>query len=460
MTFGAPWFLAAGAAAALGVVALHLLSRRRPPEWAFPTARFVPERDARAASRASRPSDLLVLALRVLAMLLACAAFARPAVERARRPRASVIVADVSRAVRRGAEVADSVRRLRGAGDVVIAFDSGADELASDSVDAVLRRASDGRAGGRGSLSVALIAARRSAERLTRDADTVAIVIVSPLAREEFDAATSAIRARWPAAIALVPVGASVDARAGGIDLRAAPGDPLSATVDLMGGSNRRAGGGGAGVRVVRARLTSADSAWAQQEAGRVLVDWPARVDPGSGRWPPRDTVDTIGAVSAGRAVVIAPFERRWMPDETGGTAAAWWSDGAVAAVERPLGAGCLRSVAIPVPRAGDLVLDPRFRDLVRALAAPCGGGRDFAPVDADTRAWLSASAGRDRSRSEAGAPAVNQAPAQPLEANAAKATVSADPPSPLVRWLLLLTLAALALELVVRRGTETEAVP
>ncbi len=57
MSFLAPWMMAAGVLAAMGVFALHLLTTRRPPAVMLPTARFVPESEVRAVARASRPTS-------------------------------------------------------------------------------------------------------------------------------------------------------------------------------------------------------------------------------------------------------------------------------------------------------------------------------------------------------------------------------------------------------------------
>ena len=63
MSFVLPWMLGAGLLAALGVVALHLLSTQRPPLRPLPTARFVPESRAEHARRVDPVGQLLVLAL-------------------------------------------------------------------------------------------------------------------------------------------------------------------------------------------------------------------------------------------------------------------------------------------------------------------------------------------------------------------------------------------------------------
>ncbi|MEQ9401002.1 MAG: BatA domain-containing protein, partial [Longimicrobiales bacterium] len=78
ITFGAPLFLAAGAALAVGVAVLHLLAPRPPDPAALPTARFL-RPDARDEVRwHRRPLDPWVLLLRMAVALLLGAVFAAP----------------------------------------------------------------------------------------------------------------------------------------------------------------------------------------------------------------------------------------------------------------------------------------------------------------------------------------------------------------------------------------------
>jgi hypothetical protein len=123
--FLAPGFLLGGLAVAAVVGLLHLLAWKRPPETVFPTARFVPDRPARAVSRALRPTDLLLLLLRLLIVAAIALAFAGPLWARRDGVR-RVILADVSGSVRDPAATADSVLALARPGDVVIAFGSAA----------------------------------------------------------------------------------------------------------------------------------------------------------------------------------------------------------------------------------------------------------------------------------------------------------------------------------------------
>lgn len=169
MTLLAPLFLAAAAAVAAGVVALHLLARQRPRDAAFPTARFVPDRPARAPSRALRPADLRLLALRVLTVLLAGAALAQPVRTPPRKAIRRVVALDLSRAL---ADPADAVARaaaLLRDGDALVTFDSVARAVHGNVRDSLrtLRVTT-----APGSLSAALIVASRAAAALAPRADS------------------------------------------------------------------------------------------------------------------------------------------------------------------------------------------------------------------------------------------------------------------------------------------------
>src|SRR6185369_40526 len=140
----------------------------------------------------------------------------------------------------------------------------------------------------------------------------------SPLTAESFDAATGAIRRLWPVRARLVRVAARPAVPLPGIVLEAALDAPLRATVALMGARS------GTEVRIARSIPPAADSAHAR--AGGVLLWWPR--DPGA-TWitPP---ADTVGAVIAGDAVVVARFLRRaaFTLGESPGRPVAQWADG------------------------------------------------------------------------------------------------------------------------------------
>ncbi len=354
MTFAAPWFLLAGALAALAILALHFLAREEPRRYLLPTARFVPESREQAPSRSRRLRDLLILALRLLALAAIALAFARPSLTVAKAALIQVVVADHGPGLRDTAELRREVERVARSGDVVVPLDSGG-------------------------LSAGLVHAIREARRLRDRADSIAIVLVTPLTRASFDSATLAIRAGWSGGLDWHPVRAASDSSASfPLTLRATEEDPLRATLNLSGLGETRA----AQVRLIReTAITAADSAWAR-EPDHVVVRWPAEF---------MVTGDSIGAVVTTRTVLVAPFAR---PAGTPrGRPVAWWSDGRVAAAETITGGGCIREVAIPVDPAGDLALRERLRDLTRDLLSPCGGPHDLRLADSAVRAALIGSA-------------------------------------------------------------------
>jgi Aerotolerance regulator N-terminal len=407
MTFLAPLFLLGAAAGALLVVALHFIVTRDPRALPFPTARFAPERPPLARARALRLEDLLLLFLRVGVVAAVGVALAGPVVRPPRRAMARVLLLDRSRAVGRADEVVDSARALLGSRDGLVLFDSAATVVPADQSSlgglAVTPR--------RGRLSAALIASLRVASSLRNAADSVEIALVSPLAAEEMDRATDSIRALWPGRLRLVRVSGRTPApAAAALVVDADTDDPLRMALPARipevpvraGAAAASAGAGRAGrgrpgstgaepgdtIRLVRGSLGAADSAWVRPD-GRLLVHWPAQAGPApvvSGAWAPRPVPDTTGAVVAGDAVVVAPFVRRLRFRDAQESAhqhvVARWVDGTPAAVDDPIGAGCIRTVTIPVTARGDLVLQPRFARLVRALLAPCRGTPDFTPID------------------------------------------------------------------------------
>ncbi len=410
MSFLAPVWIGAAVAAALGVVLLHLITTQRPPASVLPTARFVPAGDARASSRAARPTDLLLLALRCAALLLLGAAFAGPVTRSGGTSLARVIVADRSRGAQ--GDVRDSVRALVRSGDALVLFDSSVSVVTSGVTDSIGALGA-GRA--RGSLSAALVGARRAARDLARTADSVELVVVSPLTTDEFDAASSSMFANWPGRVRLVrtasarPVSAVVTLVTGDAD------DALRPVVAALTAEGAR--GSSAAVRVVRAGPSAADSAAARD--GAAVVVWP-RIG---------GAVATAQGLWAGGATLVAPLARLTLP--AGGTVVARWADGAPAAVESTLGRGCIRVIGAGMPSAGDVALQPAFFSVARALAAECSGASVGAAVDDSIVKSFTR-----------GGPAA-----------AAAALRGADESSPLAPWLFGAALLLLIGELFVRRG-------
>jgi hypothetical protein len=423
VSFAAPLALLVAGIVAAAVVGLHFLTRERPRPEPFPTARFIPDQPVRSPSRSRRPRDLLLLLIRVLTILLAGLAAAQPRWRESQARVRRVVMLDRSRAVGDPAAAIDSARSQLHDGDVLVAFDSTArvahdprTELSGDS-------SMVGTRPPRGSISAALVAAIRAATVLQRTNDSVELVMISPLAAEEWDDATATIAHEWGGGLHVVPVvmAGSTSAEDVPLALRGSISDPLRATIALAGGERAppRDSSATPGARVVRDRPTARDSAWAR--AGGTLVWWPA--DVASAGWSPSG--DTAYGVIAAGATVVAPFAVMRLPV---GSSVARWADGSPAATERSLGDGCERDVAIPVPLVGDLPLRPSMRALLRELAARCGGTPLLSPV-ADSLA-RTLTPGRQ-----------------------ARATLGAAPdhPTPLTRWLLAATLVLLLAEPLMR---------
>lgn len=328
MTFLAPGFFFASLAAAAAVVALHFIVTRQPRAAMFPTARFVPDLPATATARATRPSDIWLMLLRVLLVLAAGAGLAKPILKPARGKEARVILADVSRSSKDSGAVRDSVRSLYRNRDIVIAFDSSARIVASDSTGSLHFTQA------RGNLSAALIAAMRAGSSLRDRTDSMALVIVSPFAAEELDAATDSVRRLWP---------------------------------------------GGAKIVRAGAREVVVDS------TQRPSVSWPLTGRPE--RTIARANSDTAGAVLAGNALLVAAFERRWSyPADSirGAEVIARWVDGEPAGIEWTTSSGCRRSVAVPIAQVGDLVLRADYTRFTSAISADCIARTSSIPAAAE----------------------------------------------------------------------------
>lgn len=417
MTFLAPWAMVLGIAGALGTVLLHLVARQRPAAYLLPTARFVPDRQTVVRRAATQPRDLVLLLLRALVLLCAGAAFARPVAAPRRAALARIVLVDRSAAVGDTAEVTRRAQVAAGAGDVPVVV------IEFDSIPRRRARSTRGdratpRAGTSGSISAGLMAALRLGDSLGRRAERVELTLVSPVTADELDPATRAIRARWPGAIALERVAARRDSTAApALAQRLLDTDPLSpalAALPIVDAPRS--------VRLRRAaEATAADSAAAR--LGAAVVLWDSVTGPVAAR-----------GLATGDVVVVAPLGRHVMPPA--GRVVARWADGAPAAVERALGAGCVRTVGVGVPRAGDVSLRAGVGAMVRALAAPCVAASPASGAAPDSA--LAALAG-------AGGPA-----------RGAALTRGDAAASPLVPWLLAAALACALLELLVRARPRT----
>ncbi len=366
MTFLAPGFFVASLAISAAVAALHFIVTRQPRAAVFPTARFVPDLPASATARATRPSDLLLMLLRVLLVLAVGAGLARPVFTPSRSASARVILVDRSRSVSDVAALRDSVSHYYRDGDAVVVFDSAAHTINGNVRDSLNRLIVSNA---RGRLSGGLIAALRAGSGLRDRADSLEFVIVSPLAVDEMDAATDSIRALWRGRAKVVVAGAgkSFDSSTRAVESKTLPGDPLAfATSRAQATSGER--------KLVRTGLSADDLPWVN-DSTRTAIDWPTFSRPRGASL--RERADATGGVASGESVVISSFPRKWRftsDSIRGGEVVARWLDGEPAAVEWREGRGCVRSVAIPVASVGDLVLRESFVRLAGHMAGPCAG--------------------------------------------------------------------------------------
>ncbi len=383
MSFLAPMFMVAAGIAAAAVVAIHFIVTREPRTVPLPTARFAPVRPVRASARRLRLQDVLLMLLRVLLILAFGAALAQPIFDPPKRDLARIVLVDRSRAVADPQEVSDSAMAIVQDGDAIVLYDSAAVAVRANVSDSLVNLATNAS---RGALSPALIAALRTASDMRERADAFELAVISPLPNEQFDAATDSIRALWPGTVRLVRVAAR--AGAGQESAPAFDGDAADPLRFALPGTGRDTAG--AAARITRGTPTAEDSAWAAA-APRALVHWPALPGEADGEaqavaagWETRAQPDSVGAVTSGATVVVAPFERtaRYTGDTLGARVIARWMDGEPAAVEVAHGSGCVRTVAINIPVAGDLVLEPRFRRLAGELTGPCSGNGEMPPAD------------------------------------------------------------------------------
>lgn len=429
MSFLAPWMMVAGIAAAIGVFALHLLTTRRPPAVMLPTARFVPESEVRAVARASRPTDLWLLVLRALAVLAIGAAFAQPIPDAPGARVRTVVALEWTTAVRDLDSARALARSYLARGNALVLFDTAARELPADALDTLSPPSPMMR---RAALSPMFVRARDAGTRIARGADSVRLVVLSGVSADGLDAATPRWRAAWPGRVEVVPLAVHADTLvASPLDVSGLlTDDPLRPALASLPAAR-----GAHGVRLIRTAPSAADSAWVVEVPGAVLVLWPASAASADSAREgsvdaDADTVMAAGVVAleGGAALpLVAPLMRRVVPE---GRVIARWHDGAPAVTERVHGNGCVRSVGVGIPAAGDLTLRPPFAHFLEAMLAPCGGRRGAVLPD-DALPWLNA---------------------EGALADASSLAVASSTQSPLTKWLLALALMALAFEQFVRR--------
>ena len=411
---GAPWILGAAVFAALITGVLHFISVRHPPVLLLPTMRFLPERPVRAVSRSTRPSDLLLLLLRVMAVLLMGAALSglywRTAgvkhgrvvvIQRGLDGNIEMVRNAAARAMR-GAFAVDTATRVVVMDTVVHALNAAESQafkpetlsnafkpetLSRAFKPETLSRVKWPTVASAPTLSAAVLAATRAASLLVREernVDAVDLVIVAPLVRDWKDAAVASVRAAWPGVIRFH----DSQEVAGGAGGRMAQ---RKGSVTLVGATASDAVQWALKVRgwiAPSGAATGAAANAASNSTGGVAppisLEWPASGVPEG--WTP-STPRTVGAVVARGEALVFPFTRTsHIPAAilAQGRALAWWSDGDVAAVEIPTATSCTRHVGIPVPPSSDVLQGQAARALLLALAAPCGGERDNRALTAD----------------------------------------------------------------------------
>lgn len=422
LTFAAPAFLLAGALAMLVPLALHLIRRRPPMRAPLPTARFLVE-DPRNAVRVSRPTDLPLLALRMLLLLLLGLGLARPAWLPAPEGTSTVVLLDRGSAMRGDgwrAAVGEARRSLLDAdgearGELVM-FDTAAVRVPRSHVTpALFDSLLSADAGTSIADYAAALRAIPSAARELRGADSVRVRMISALADEGWTAGLAPLRrAAWPGALDLARVPMAPPAADSAAP---APRDLTSVTLAAQGGGfvvTALAAAGMEGPRSgPRAPLPasaasvyvvldapSADVAAQLLErarAGATLV-----VAPGGAMEPLRSALPWTGgadlvrgggamwfgaetelAGAAGRVIAGGPAE--------GARTIAAWEDGRPAATAKRLGSGCVVFVGTAL-EGGELPFQAEYPAALARLARGCdasAGAASSRPLDPGALAVL-----------------------------------------------------------------------
>jgi len=426
ITFGTPAFLLAGALAALVPLALHLIRRRPPARAPLPTERFLTA-DPRTSVRVSRPTDLLLLALRMLLLLLAGAAFARPVWLPAARGTSEIVLLDRGAAMASGdgwrQAVAAARQRLLGAdgaprGELVL-FDTAAGRVPRRRINPALFDSL--AAAPPSALPIRYAAALRAipgAARDLRGADSVRVTLVTrPRWGGWNDGIAPLRRAAWPGAIDLVALPDAVQADSLGADtataeakqaiLFADPRDRVTAfPVAALQATGWEVGvvspgqplpPQGATLIVVSAPLPAAAvrKIVSRAASGATLVVDAAAISSLASAlpWEPARADSVAGAIWFDGGLHLSGAARRVAgKPRRGAKVIAAWDDGQPAAVAGRSGAGCVVVVGTALAQ-GEMVLDAAYPRVLGRLARGCesamDGGADV-PLDAGARAVLS----------------------------------------------------------------------
>ncbi len=420
ITFGAPLLLLAGALAALVPLALHLIRRRPPTRAALPTARFLSE-DARTSVRLSRPTDLLLLALRMLLLLLAGAALARPRWLPAPEGTSEIVLLDRGAAMAPGNGWARAVALARRAllaedgtarGELVL-FDTAAVRIERRRVTAALfdslaaKRPDAPRASYAAALGAILPAARE-----LRGADSVRVTLLSrprwsawsdglPLLRESTWRGAIALPDLGPIATAGDSASKTGDAKRATTIGPAGAGQFVAPALEATGWIVSRADGttalsaDSAALYVLLAPPSSAAAASLAEHArgGATVLVGRNGVTAEMG-----DVVPWTGIGRESRAGgwmwidgqrLSAPEAARGQP-RPGAIPIAFWDDGRPAAVASRVGRGCVVFAATDL-EGGEMPFSAVYPRALDRLARGCdpSAGEGDAPLDAGARAVL-----------------------------------------------------------------------
>lgn len=419
LTIGAPLFLLAGALAALVPLALHLIRRRPPTRSPLPTARFLSE-DARSSIRVSRPTDRLLMALRMLLLLLAGAALARPSWTPAPRGTREVVLLDRSAAMRDSNGWRRAVEQARrtllapdgsARGDLVL-FDTSAVHLPQRRLTASTfdSLAAAGPSANPASYAAALRAID-PATRALRGADSVRITMLSALRWGGWRPGMAALRqAAWPGAIRL-PAFASSN------PLDAAPAPEAearpSAVVIASGGAGRfvvpaleatgwtaraadRLSAPPSDAPLIVAIRPAGDLRALAEAGATVVVDAGGAGSPMPGLLPvqasaPRLRNDAGDLWFGPELRLPGATVRADIRPKRGATVLATWDDGRPAVVAARLGKGCVVFAGTRL-EDGALPLSPAFPRALERMARGCNRESTYdamMPLDAGARAIL-----------------------------------------------------------------------
>lgn len=424
LQFARPALLAAGILAALVPLLLHLIARRPPERTALPTARFLAP-DARTAIRLRRrPTDLLLLALRVLLLALLGAAAAGPAWLPRQRGTAELVLLDRSAAMDGrawAAAVGEARRALLGPGGTargaLVLFDSAAAPVAPRGLTAALFDSLAAAGPGRAAPDyAAALRAVPPAARGLGGADSVRVTLLSALRWDGWRPGLSAVRrAAWPGAIHMPELpsavvspsadtaGPSAVSRRAAVVAAPGRGGYVAAALGATGWTVASAADSaavyfllGPADGTAASRVRAAAGSGATVVVSGMLPTALADMLP----WAPSDSDESDGdADAAGGALVLDDgtrldgAARRFAGRPTpGARLLAAWDDGRPAIAASRVGGGCVVYVATEL-EAGSLPLGAAFPRVVDRLARGCAdaepGAGGAAPLDAGARATL-----------------------------------------------------------------------